>query len=239
MNEFVCQPIGVVHSCFTGKFGIPRQPGLVPAARGRIELFPSYSDPQAFVGLDQCSHIWVQFVFHRNRSTSWRPRVRPPRMGGNQSIGLFATRSPNRPNPIGLSVVTLDAVCHERGQTFLDVSGIDLLDGSPVLDIKPYVPYVDVVLDARNAIATHAPMQLPVNFSECSEAFCAQYEQRLGISLRQLVEQVLRQDPRPAYQKPGVRIYILALLDVEVHWRCVEEQDELLIHVQRIEWAKT
>lgn len=234
MSGFVCHPVGVVHSCFKEKFGIPRQPGLAPAAAGRIEIYPPYGDPQAFVGLEHCSHIWVQFIFHGNRPSPWRPRVRPPRLGGNQSLGVFATRSPNRPNALGLSVVALDGITHEQGRIFLEVSGIDLLHGTPVLDIKPYVPYVDAVMGAHNGIAPDAPALLPVVFSASAETFCGRYEEDFGVSLRTLVNQVLQQDPRPSYQAPGARIYVMALLNVQVHWQCCKHGEDLLINVQHI-----
>lgn len=238
MSGFVCHPIGVVHSCFTEKFGIPRQPGLAPAAVGRIEIYSPYSDPQAFEGLEQSSHIWVQFIFHGNQPLPWRPRVRPPRLGGNQSLGVFATRSPNRPNAIGLSVVALDRITYEQGKTYLEVSGIDLLHGSPVLDIKPYVPYVDAVAGAHNGIAPQAPALLPVNFSDSAQEFCRQYQEAFGVSIHALITQVLQQDPRPSYQSPGARIYVMSLLNAQVHWQCFKQDEELLINVQYIELDK-
>lgn len=238
MGDFVCQPIGVVHSCFKEKFGIPRQPGLAPAATGRIEIYPPFGDPQAFEGLEHCSHIWVQFIFHANKPLPWRPRVRPPRLGGNQSLGVFATRSPNRPNAIGLSVVALDGITHAQGRTFLEVSGIDLLHGSPVLDIKPYVPYVDAVAGAHNAIAPQAPALLPVGFSASAQDFCRRYQKESGVAIHVIIEQVLQQDPRPSYQAPGARIYVMALLDVQVHWQCLKDGEQMLISVQEIEQDK-
>src|SRR3954463_4060851 len=139
--DFIFPAIGIIHSCFKEKFGIPRQPGLAPLATAQLELLPPYDNRAALEGLETCSHIWLQFVFHANKRDAWKPKVKPPRLGGNKSLGVFATRSPTRPAPIGLSVVKLDGISEADGKLFLNLSGIDLLDGTPVLDIKPYVPY--------------------------------------------------------------------------------------------------
>lgn len=213
-------PIGIVRSPFREKFGIPRQPGLVPAARGQLELLPPYDDPQALEGLEQCSHLWLQFVFHRPPSGQWRPRVRPPRLGGNRSLGVFATRSPLRPNPIGLSVVKLEAIGSNRKNVWLELSGLDLLDGTPVLDIKPYVPYTDSVPEADNRFAGEAPEWIEVVWSEAATADCRRLSEETGTDWAALIEQLLRQDPRPQYQKPDPeRRYGMSLKGAEVQWR--------------------
>lgn len=218
--NFEFQAIGIVHSCFVEKFGIPRQPGLAPAARGQLELLPPFDDPQTLEGLEQCSHLWLQFVFHRPPSDQWRPRVRPPRLGGNRSLGVFATRSPLRPNPIGLSVVKFDGVVQRQGRVWLELSGIDLLDGTPVLDIKPYVPYTDLVPEAENQFAGAAPTWATVVFSPEAQAACRALSERLGQDWDALIRQVLQQDPRPQYQKPDPqRRYGMTLKEAEVHWR--------------------
>lgn len=217
---FEFQSIGIVHSCFEEKFGIPRQPGLAPAARAQLSLLPPYDDPQALEGLEQCSHIWLQFVFHRPPAGQWKARVRPPRLGGNKSLGVFATRSPLRPNPIGLSVVKLEAVCHSQGKVWLELSGIDLLDGTPVLDIKPYVPYTDAPAEAFNHFADQAPAWLPVDFTPEARDHCEQLGPALGQDLTLLLRQILQQDPRPQYQAPDPdRVYGMALLGLDVRWR--------------------
>ncbi|OHC28177.1 MAG: tRNA (N6-threonylcarbamoyladenosine(37)-N6)-methyltransferase TrmO, partial [Pseudomonadales bacterium RIFCSPLOWO2_02_FULL_63_210] len=146
-------PIGFVRSCFKEKFAIPRQPQLAPAARGVLELVAPFDTGEAVQGLEQVSHVWLLFVFHQALEDRPRLKVRPPRLGGNKSVGVFASRATHRPNGIGQSVVKLDAV--EPGRLWL--SGIDLLDGTPVLDIKPYVPYADSVASAYNRIADAAP----------------------------------------------------------------------------------
>lgn len=218
--QFEFPAIGIIHSCFKEKFGIPRQPGLVPLAKARLELLPPYNDLNALDGLEHCSHIWVQFVFHANRREEWKPKVKPPRLGGNKSLGVFATRSPVRPSPIGLSVVKLDGFFEENGKVFLSLSGVDLLDGTPVLDIKPYVPYVDKVDEAINKFAAEAPNLISVVIPDEKAKFCTDYQQKTGTNLAELIRQILQQDPRPQYQTPEAeRIYGMKLLDVDVRWR--------------------
>ena len=147
------EPVAVVHSCFAEKFAIPRQPLLAPAATATLELLPPYDQPEALEGLEGVSHLWLLFVFHAAGHGSKHLRVRPPRLGGNQRIGVFASRAPHRPNPIGQSVVRLEGIVDGR----LLLSGVDLLDGTPVLDIKPYVPYADAIGDAHNSLAPAPP----------------------------------------------------------------------------------
>lgn len=165
MQDHCIQPIGIVHSCFKEKFAIPRQPALAPAATGEIELFAPYNDPVALEGLEEVSHLWLSFIFHQtlasaHSSINSKPqlRVRPPRLGGNKKVGVFATRSTHRPNALGLSVVKLDGIRNNR----LQISGIDLLNGTPLVDIKPYLPYADNVGTAFNYLADQAPELIEV-----------------------------------------------------------------------------
>lgn len=212
--------IGLVHSCFKEKFGIPRQPGLAPLAQAEIEMLPPYDDPDAFAGLEGCSHLWVQFVFHANSRSEWKPKVKPPRLGGNKSLGVFATRSPTRPAPIGLSVVKFTGIAQREGKLWVGLSGVDLLDGTPILDIKPYVPYVDRVAEAHNQFAAAPPLLVAVIIADECQAFCANYQARTGTPLAELLKQLLQQDPRPQYQQPDPeRIYGMKLLDLDVRWR--------------------
>ena len=136
-------PIGTIESCFKEKFGVPRQPGLAPAARASLILQPPYNRPEALAGLEAFSHIWLVYLFHAIEKGKWKPTVRPPRLGGNRRTGVFATRSNFRPNPIGLSAVKLENIVTRGPDIRLELSGVDLLDGTPVLDIKPYIDGVD------------------------------------------------------------------------------------------------
>jgi tRNA-Thr(GGU) m(6)t(6)A37 methyltransferase TsaA len=150
MTGFTFEPIGIARTPFTDKFGIPRQPGLADAP-GRIVLNPPFARPEAFAGLDGFSHVWLLWVFHEDCLTAgWRPSVRPPRLGGKQKVGVFASRAPYRPNPIGLSAVAQHGLKRGPDGLALTVSGVDLLDGTPILDIKPYVPYADALPGAAD-----------------------------------------------------------------------------------------
>jgi tRNA-Thr(GGU) m(6)t(6)A37 methyltransferase TsaA len=227
---FEFAPIGFVRSCFREKFGIPRQPGLAPAARATLELLPPYSQPAAVRGLEDVSHLWLVFAFHGVPAGRWRPTVRPPRLGGNRRLGVFATRSPFRPNPIGLSVVALDRIATGQGRVTLHLSGVDVLDGTPVLDIKPYLPYADAIPTATGGFADQAPAsESAIRFSPAATAFCAAWPDG---DLRELIVQILRQDPRPAYERadPEPQRYGMKLYDCDVRW---ETRDGAL-HVTEI-----
>ncbi len=207
------EPIGILHSCFKEKFAIPRQAGLVPSATATLELLPPYNVQEALRGIEEFSHLWIVFAFHESITEKFQPTVRPPRLGGNTRIGVFATRSPFRPNPIGLSAVELKKVCG----TSLELAGGDFLDGTPVLDIKPYIPYADSIPDALGSFAGSAP-EAPntVSFAPDAEAVF----QTLEKDRQRLIRDVLGYNPRPAYQAddPG-RIFGTALFDLEVKWQ--------------------
>lgn len=208
-------PVGIVRSCFKEKFAIPRQPQLAPAARGVLELLPPFDQGDAVAGLEQVSHVWLLFLFHQALEDKPRLKVRPPRLGGNKSMGVFATRATHRPNGIGQSVVRLEGV--EPGRLLL--SGIDLLEGTPVLDIKPYVPYADCVSDAINLMASAAPAPISVAWADAALLQAREHALRLGEPLVELIEQCLAQDPRPAYQvPPPERVYGVKFWDVQVRW---------------------
>lgn len=208
-------PVGIVRSCFKEKFAIPRQPQLAPAARGVLELLPPFDQAEAVEGLEQVSHVWLLFLFHQALEEKPRLKVRPPRLGGNKSMGVFATRATHRPNGIGQSVVRLEGI--EPGRLLL--SGIDLLDGTPVLDIKPYVPYADSVEGAQNHMASGAPVAITVQWADSALPQAREHALRLGEPLVALIEQCLAQDPRPAYQVPvAERVYGVKFWDVQVRW---------------------
>jgi len=206
------EPIGIIHSCFKEKFGIPRQSGLVKSATATLELFPPYNVEGALRGIKEFSHLWIVFAFHESVTDKFQPTVRPPRLGGNQRVGVFATRAPFRPNPIGLSVVELKSITG----TTLELAGGDFLDGTPVLDIKPYIPYADSVPDAHGAFANAAPEALnTVEFSDEAEKVF----HTLKKDQQQLIKDMLRHDPRPAYQADDPdRLFGTRVFDLEIKW---------------------
>lgn len=218
-NQYQFKPIGVIHSCYRQKFGIPRQPGIVTAAEATLEFLPPYNQENLVRGLDGFSHIWVHFIFHQTMAEGWRPTIRPPRLGGRQRMGVFATRSTHRPNPMGMSVVELKSIESGNGKLKLHLGAADLLDGTPVIDIKPYLPYADALPDAKGGFAP-LPMQMAeVHFSDKAQEQCIRYEKRSGRNLKQLIDQVLGQDPRPAYlRETSERRHGTALWDVNVIW---------------------
>ncbi len=222
------QPIGHVESDFPDKFGVPRQPGLAPAARATLVLAPPYDDPLAVRGLEAFSHLWLTFVFHHSPER-WSPLVRPPRLGGNAKVGVFASRSTHRPNRLGQSLVELLGIDTRAGVRLL-LGGCDLVSGTPVLDVKPYLPWVEARPDARAGYAPEAPPLLAVRFSDRAEE--ALNEQDDGDSLRELIRQVLAQDPRPAYRKGAEeRIYGVRLRDVDVRFRAGEDTQAAVLEV--------
>jgi len=221
MQPIQIQPIGIIHSCFKEKFATPRQPGLVPAASGQVELIAPYNLADAVEGLEEFSHIWLTFAFHQSAQQGWKPKVRPPRLGGNAKLGVFATRSTFRPNPLGLSLVKLESVDTSIG-VVLHVSGADLIDGTPIIDIKPYLPWVESIPNARSGFAgDDQVLSLPIEYSEQAQLALTQHPQ-----LTQLIEQVLAHDPRPAYQQNPERIYGCNIADINLRWRvrirCIE-----------------
>lgn len=225
--EYICKPIGVVHSCFSEKFGIPRQPGLAKHAVGQLELFPSFGREEMLRGLDQFSHIWINFVFHKVIDEGWRATVRPPWLGGQKRVGVFASRTPHRPNHLGLSAVRLDGIRREKKKYLLDISGIDLLDQTPVLDIRPYLPYSDSITPASSGYGGQTEERvISVEFSESAELFCLDYTNKTGRNVKELLGEVLSQDPRPASQRGQYREFGVLLWDVNT--RFVFESDEIV-----------
>lgn len=195
------EPIGVLHTCFKEKFGIPRQSGLVTRAEGILKL---QNDPflkQAVRELDRFSHIWVIFVFHQHDAKNWKPSIRPPRLGGAEKVGVLASRSPHRPNPIGLSACRLERIDLDApGGVEIHLSGVDILDGTPVLDIKPYLPYADALAEAQAGWASAPIVPTPVLWTPQAEESVRQRESK-NPHLRKLIEEILSLDPRPAFQK--------------------------------------
>lgn len=203
--------IAHIENDFSTKFGIPRQSGLVNSLRSRIVFAPEYRNSDAFRGLEDFSHVWLIWEFSQAVRQKWSPTVRPPRLGGNTRMGVFATRSPFRPNPVGLSAVQLEeVVLHGADAPYLVVSGADLMNGTPIYDIKPYLPHIDSHPDARGGFAVPAAEhRLKVVFPE-------QWLEKVPEQLRDGLTEVLAQDPRPSYQHDPERIYGFGFARLEV-----------------------
>lgn len=203
--------IAHIENDFPTKFGIPRQSGLVNSLRSRIVFAPEYRNPDAFRGLEDFSHVWLIWEFSQAVRQKWSPTVRPPRLGGNTRMGVFATRSPFRPNPVGLSAVQLEeVVLHGADAPYLVVSGADLMNGTPIYDIKPYLPHIDSHPDARGGFAVPAAEhRLKVVFPE-------QWLEKVPEQLRDVLTEVLAQDPRPSYQHDPERVYGFGFARLEV-----------------------
>ncbi|MDH5377606.1 MAG: tRNA (N6-threonylcarbamoyladenosine(37)-N6)-methyltransferase TrmO [Gammaproteobacteria bacterium] len=217
-QTFSLTEIGVARTCFPEKFGVPRQPGLVSAATGVVAIHPEFSMPEAWKGLEMFSHIWLLFIFDRNQNQDWKPVVRPPRLGGNKKVGVFSTRSGFRPNPIGISCVELESVKFSNALTELHVRGLDLVDGTPILDIKPYIHYADAIHDANSAFANERPTsQCKVEFSADAEQILASLQN--GMEMRRLIEQLISLNPIPAYQTGSDREYGMRLQHCNIKWK--------------------
>lgn len=212
--------VAVVRSPFRERFGIPRQPGLAGAVPGRLEFLPPYNRAEAVAGLEAFSHLWLLFRFHANPDAGPALTVRPPRLGGNERVGVFASRSPYRPNPIGLSVVRLEAVEQTGAGPVLRLRGVDLLDGTPVLDVKPYVPYADAIPGARGGFSEADIPRLPVRFEPAAERRLAARPD--AAEARAVIEAVLGLDPRPGYRQresDSSRVLGVRLYDFDLRWR--------------------
>lgn len=218
--------IAHVHNDFPTKFGLPRQSGLVPGLESVIVFEPEYRVAEALRGLEGFSHLWLLWAFHKAQREGWSPTVRPPRLGGNARMGVFATRSPFRPNPIGLSCVELKEIrpAGALGQVLV-VCGADMMDGTPIWDIKPYLPYADCHPEARGGFAqTHARDGLAVDFPPA-------LLQRIPQARREALLGVLAQDPRPAYQHDPQRVYGFAYGAWEIRFTV----DDGVLTVQAVE----
>lgn len=225
-SPYTLKTIAHIQSGFPEKFGIPRQSGLVESLKATLIFEPAYRNPDALRGLEDYSHIWLIWGFSESIREQWSPTVRPPRLGGNQRMGVFATRSPYRPNPVGLSCVRLDgiSISSEYGP-MLHIAGADLLDGTPVFDIKPYLPYADSHPEAEGGFGSrHSGYSLKVDCPPaCRELIPEQY--------RAALLEILAQDPRPSYQDDPLRIYGMKYAGMNV--RFYVEND--VLHICAVE----
>ena len=217
MSAFQFAQIGVIRSPYKEKFAVPRQPGLVKHGGGELHLVAPYNQADAVRGLQSFSHLWILFVFHQTMEGGWRPTVRPPRLGGNARMGVFATRSPFRPNNLGLSSVRLLGVEQTREfGTVLHVGGADLMDGTPIFDIKPYIPYGDCHPDATGGFTdTAGDFLLNVSFPPALLSLLPEDKRDAAIG-------VLSHDPRPSYQRSPERVYGLSFAGYDIRFT-VEE----------------
>ncbi|WP_122035884.1 tRNA (N6-threonylcarbamoyladenosine(37)-N6)-methyltransferase TrmO [Aliivibrio sp. EL58] len=209
-------PVGFIQSPYKEKFAVPRQPRLAPSATSRLKLVGDANSPEAVRGIEQFSHLWLLFLFDQNLEAGWRPTVRPPRLGGNERIGVFASRATFRPNGIGMSAVELKGVVQEGNQTYLELGSVDLVDNTPIIDIKPYIPYSDSIPDALGGFAENEPNVLDVYLSIEAQKSLRSHPQKTHIEA--VIKEVLGQDPRPAYKKgkADTKEYAVNLFDLNV-----------------------
>ncbi|ALU41998.1 tRNA (N6-threonylcarbamoyladenosine(37)-N6)-methyltransferase TrmO [Pseudoalteromonas rubra] len=227
--QFDIQPIGVIRSPYKQKFAIPRQPRLVPEAKAKLIFCDAFNREEFVRGIEEFSHLWLLFRFHETADKGYSALVRPPRLGGNERKGVFATRATFRPNGIGMSAVKLEGVEYKNGQLALLLSGIDLLDGTPIVDIKPYLPYSDALADAAAGFADTRPeTAMTVSFTEQAEAFIS--TQSDYPELKAFITNVLKQDPRPAYKKKKAETqsYGMNLYDFNIRWMVDGEHNQVL-----------
>ena len=233
MTVLTLPVIGFMRSPYKEKFGIPRQPNLVQV-ESFIEMSEPYNVMEAFEEIEEFSHLWLVWQFHDNKNQQtndkFRPQVRPPRLGGNQKIGVFATRSMYRPAPIGLSVVQLNRVEKLGKSVRVYVTGSDLLDGTPILDIKPYIHYSDAIPDANSGYAQQAPERKTVIWSENAQFIFNELlkTQQIAAQTQNELEQVLSLDPRPAYQDDESRVYKMKFANLDVHFVVNDQLIEII-----------
>ncbi|MCH7315887.1 tRNA (N6-threonylcarbamoyladenosine(37)-N6)-methyltransferase TrmO [Acinetobacter sp. ANC 3882] len=240
-NSVVMSIIGHMHSPYREKFGIPRQPNLVQV-ESFIEMTEPYNDILAFEGIEDFSHLWLLWQFHENKNqdnslnqmSKFRPQVRPPRLGGNQKIGVFATRSMYRPSPIGLSVVRFLRVEKHGKSIRLYVTGSDLLHGTPILDIKPYIQYSDAIADSQSGYAHEQPIRKIVRWTETAQSQQQQLLKQMILDKKIFdeLEQVLSLDPRPAYQQDAERVYGMCFAELNIRFT-VDDRNVTVVAVEQ------
>jgi len=228
--SYEISPVAFIHSCFKQKFTIPRQPGLVKQAKAELVFLSEYSQEESLRGIENFSHLWIVFIFHQSIRKNKKTTVRPPRLGGKEKRGVFATRSNFRPNSIGQSVVKLENI-EKRGKEYvLHLSGVDLLDGTPVVDVKPYIPYADSIPDAKADFASTPPdIKYSVEYTDQAKAQIEKDSLRLGQDLFLLIDELLRYDPRPAFYEGEVdkSIFVTEIYDRHLRWEI--QSDRVLV----------
>jgi len=235
---FSIVPIGFIKTCYPDKFGVPRQPGLVKHTISELEILPEWQPEFAIQGLEGYSHIWISFIFHMNTNAKYHPKVHPPRLGG-KSMGVFATRSPHRPNPLGLSLCEIYKI--EENKIYL--YGVDLVDGTPIVDIKPYLPQFESLPQARGGWAvdsTNDVRSIAVEFSVDAKAVLEQWMIRTGRKeLEIVIKEVIQQDPRPLVyrgfenkESPYRNEHAFRLYDGDVQFQFVEENLARVISIK-------
>ncbi|MBF0263926.1 MAG: tRNA (N6-threonylcarbamoyladenosine(37)-N6)-methyltransferase TrmO [Gammaproteobacteria bacterium] len=226
MESFKFNTIGIVHSCFKEKFTIPRQSGLVTSATATIELLAPYNHLDTVKGLEQVSHLWISFIFHQHLNKTFKNRVSPPRLNGEKK-GVYATRSPFRPNPLGLSVVKLEKIKMDNEGILLEVSGGDFLDKTPIVDIKPYISYADKIEDAIDPFSEIYMPQFEISFSDRVLLKIDKIERTIP-NIKIFIEQLLTQDPRPNYTKKIKSEYRAKIYDYDLIWH-IDGQNILVL----------
>ena len=235
--EISYQAIGIIRSPYRQKFAIPRQPNLVSEAEADIVFSEGYDDIECMRGLEQFSHLWLLWHFHQTSESGWSPLVQPPRLGGKKKLGVFASRSPFRPNPIGLSVVRNLGRQQTVSQLSLKVGGIDLVDTTPILDIKPYIGYADAIPHSHSGFATEKPgARWDIYFTDFALEALAQYQSDYP-NLKAFIISVLKQDPRPAWRQRGDdrKQYGMTLYDFNIKWQVTDGH----VEVQDVRDAQT
>ena len=224
-DNFVIEPIAYIKNGYKEKFGVPRQSGLAPSVESVIEFCDGFRDENCIRDIEQYSHLWLIWGFSRNEK-QWSPTVRPPRLGGNKRVGVFATRSPFRPNSLGLSCVKLEGIEDSKNGKILIVSGGDLADNTPIYDIKPYLPYVDCIENAKGGFSEEHKndffqVEIPENLQEI-----------LTENKIQNITELLSLDPRPSYQDDEERIYGLAFEDLQIKFK-YEDEKIIVVNILR------
>lgn len=224
--EISLRPVARLKTPFAEKFGVPRQSGLVPSAEGRVEFLPEFAAPEFVRGLEAFSHVWLITAFDKNPPWSGSAVVRPPRLGGNEKVGVFASRAPNRPNGLGLSLVRLVGI--EAGA--LRVAGVDSVDDTPVYDVKPYLPWCEALQDARADWANSPP---PVS-EAAAVTIAPEFAAQLGDATMQLLREILRLELAPAYQDDPNRVYGLMVAGWNIRWRMVGSGAREVCEIRRV-----